>query len=241
MTNDLHHLAAAYVLDALDDAERRAFEDHYPTCEICQQEVTEFRSTAVHLAAAAAVTPPAALQQRVMAEIATTRQVAPRQSVVAVDELAVRRNRRLGSVLAVAAAVVLLVGASVFIVSSRGGGAIDDVVAAPDAQVVELAPQVVEVEGESGSVRVVWSPSREQVAFFGNDLPDPGEGKTYELWGILDNEAGVVSAGQFDPVDGTVRQVADIGEMDPTAWGITIEPDGGSPTATTDIIFFGEV
>lgn len=233
MVNDLHHLAAAYVLDALDDAERRAFEDHYPTCEICGQEVTEFRSTAAHLAAAAAVMPPVALQQRVMAEIATTRQMAPQPEAVPVDEVAARRNRRFASVLAVAAAVILLVGASVFIVSSRGGSAIDDVVAAPDAQVVQL-------EGETGSVRVVWSPSREQVAFFGNDLPDPGAGKTYELWGISE-EAGALSAGQFDPVDGTVRVVADVGEMAPTAWGITIEPDGGSPTATTDIIFFGEV
>lgn len=233
MVNDLHHLAAAYVLDALDDEERRPFEDHYPTCEICRQEVIEFRSTATHLAAAVAALPPAALQQRVMAEIATTRQMAPQPGVVPVDELAARRNRRFASVLAVAAAVILLVGASVFMVSSRGGSAIDDVVAAPDAQVVQL-------EGETGSVRIVWSQSREQLAFFGNDLPDPGEGKTYELWGIL-GDAGVQSVGQFDPVDGTVRQVADIGDIDPTAWGITIEPTGGSPTATTDIIFLAEV
>ena len=233
MVNDLHHLAAAYVLDALDDAERRAFEDHYPTCEICGQEVTEFRSTAAHLAAAAAVMPPVALQQRVMAEIATTRQMAPQPGAAPADELAARRNRRFASVLAVAAAVILLVGASVFIVSSRGGSAIDDVVAAPDAQVVQL-------EGETGSVRIVWSQSREQLAVFGNDLPDPGEGKTYELWGILGDD-GVQSVGRFDPVDGTVRQVADIGDVDPTAWGITIEPAGGSPAPTTDIIFLAEV
>ena len=168
-----------------------------------------------------------------MAEIATTRQMAPQPGVVSVDELAGRRNRRFASVLAVAAAVILLVGASVFMVSSRGGSAIDDVVAAPDAQVVQL-------EGETGSVRIVWSQSREQLAFFGNDLPDPGEGKTYELWGIL-GDAGVQSVGQFDPVDGTVRQVADIGDVEPTAWGITIEPAGGSPTPTTDIIFLAEV
>ncbi len=235
MTDDLHHLAAAYVLDALDDSEHRAFEEHYPNCEICQQEVAEFRSTAAHLAAAAAAEPPPALKNLVMAEVATTRQDAPRPSVVSTDALSARRerrNRRTASLLAVAAAVILLVGASVFIVSSRGGSELDDVVAAPDSQVVQL-------EGANGSVRVVWSPSREQVAFFGNDLPDPGEGMTYELWGISD-EAGAVSAGQFDPVDGTVRQVADVGDMAPAAWGITIEPDGGSPAPTTDVIFFAE-
>ena len=232
MTNDLHHLAAAYVLDALDEAEHRAFEEHYPSCEICQQEVAEFRSTAAHLAVAAAVAPPVALQQRVMAEIATTRQVAPRPGSVPVDEVAVRRNRRVASVFAAAAALILLVGASVFILSNRGGSAIDDVMAAPDAQVVQL-------EGETGSVRVVWSANREQIVVFANDLPEPGTGKIYELWGI--SGAEVLSAGQFDPVDGAVRQVADVGDMEPTAWGITIEPAGGSPAPTTDIIFLAEV
>jgi len=144
----------------------------------------------------------------------------------------VRRNRRVASVFAAAAALILLVGASVFILSNRGGSAIDDVMAAPDAQVVQL-------EGETGSVRVVWSANREQIVVFANDLPEPGTGKIYELWGI--SGAEVLSAGQFDPVDGAVRQVADVGDMEPTAWGITIEPAGGSPAPTTDIIFLAEV
>ena len=41
MNADLHHLAAAYALDALDDIERHEFERHYPTCDICSGEVEE--------------------------------------------------------------------------------------------------------------------------------------------------------------------------------------------------------
>ena len=58
MTDDLHHLAAAYALDALDESQRAEFEAHYPTCEICSAEVAEFRDVAATLAAAEAVEPP---------------------------------------------------------------------------------------------------------------------------------------------------------------------------------------
>jgi anti-sigma factor RsiW len=37
---DIHQLAAAYALDALDDRERAEFEAHYPTCPVCRPEVT---------------------------------------------------------------------------------------------------------------------------------------------------------------------------------------------------------
>ena len=45
MTGDLHHLAGAYTLDALDDDERRAFEEHYPTCDICRAEVEDIHQS----------------------------------------------------------------------------------------------------------------------------------------------------------------------------------------------------
>lgn len=238
MSNDLHHLAAAYALDALHEVEHSAFEEHYPSCEICQQEVSDFRSIAAHLAVATSTVPPASLKARVMAEVNTTRQFGPLPGSGVVDELSVRRdrNRRFASVLTMAAAVVALVGASVFIVSSRGGNGFDDVVAAPDARVAQLAG---ERDGDVGSIRVVWSPSRDQLAFYGNDLPDLEEGWIYELWAITDT-VGVISAGQFDPVDGTVRRVVDVDDVEPTAWAITVEPDGGSPVATTDIIYSAE-
>ena len=40
---DIHHLGAAYALDALDERERAAYEAHYATCEICRTDVREFR------------------------------------------------------------------------------------------------------------------------------------------------------------------------------------------------------
>ena len=51
---DIHHLAAAYALDALDARERAAFEAHYPSCEVCRADVLEFRSTLAVVAEAEA-------------------------------------------------------------------------------------------------------------------------------------------------------------------------------------------
>ena len=42
---DIHHLSAAYALDALDERERMAFEAHYPSCDVCRADVIDFRDT----------------------------------------------------------------------------------------------------------------------------------------------------------------------------------------------------
>ena len=39
MTESLHALSGAYVVDALDDDERELFEKHLPGCRDCQAEV----------------------------------------------------------------------------------------------------------------------------------------------------------------------------------------------------------
>ena len=49
----LHELAAGYALDALDDDERVAFEQHLAECEQCAADVLAFRETAALLAYAA--------------------------------------------------------------------------------------------------------------------------------------------------------------------------------------------
>ena len=49
----LHELAAGYALDALDDDEHAAFEQHLAECEQCATDVLAFRETAALLAYAA--------------------------------------------------------------------------------------------------------------------------------------------------------------------------------------------
>ena len=237
MTADLHHLAAAYALDALDEGERAEFEAHYPTCEICRQEVEQFRETAGQLADASATTPPASLERSVMAAIARTRQDAP-VTTTASSTVSVRHERRRrfqrSALLASAAALLVLVVGAVLIIGQRGGTSpVEEVLGAPDAVVTTLA---LTPDGESGSFQVVWSPERDRVAVIANDLPDPGADRVYELWAIVDDTP--VPAGLFAPDEGSVRRAVDIDDVDAMAWGVTVEPASGSTAPTTPILFF---
>jgi anti-sigma factor RsiW len=77
---DIHELAAAYALDALDGRERDAFEAHLRDCETCTKDVADFRSTAAMLAYADEGPEPAtALRDRLLE---AARQERPTQSVV---------------------------------------------------------------------------------------------------------------------------------------------------------------
>jgi len=77
MDPEVHALTGAYVCDALDDAERAAFELHLAQCEACAQEVAELSETTAVLAIAAAQAPPERLYAAVSAQIDVTRQLAP--------------------------------------------------------------------------------------------------------------------------------------------------------------------
>lgn len=243
MTADLHHLAAAYSLDALDDDERAEFEAHLPTCDMCRDEVAEFRETVGHLSAATAAVPPADLKARVMTDVADTRQESPivtssdgqdGQVADVVDLSASRRRISPVGVLAAAAAVILLVVGTVAIVGGGDTNDLDAVLSAPDAVVTSL--DTTEAAG-AGSVRVVWSAERDEVAVFASDLADPGAGKAYALW-LLGADGTPVPAGLFTPDDGSIEPtVFEVDDIDSGGWGITIEPDSGSDAPTTDILF----
>ena len=68
MTHDeLRDLSGGYALGALDEADRRAFEAHLPTCPDCAEEVRAFATVASGLALAVPqVDPPVALRDRVL-------------------------------------------------------------------------------------------------------------------------------------------------------------------------------
>lgn len=80
---NLHALTGAYALDALEPAERADFEAHLARCAECAEEVAGLRETAARLAGAARLAPPAALRERVLAQVALTPQVAPAAGVPA--------------------------------------------------------------------------------------------------------------------------------------------------------------
>jgi anti-sigma-K factor RskA len=67
--DEIHDLTAAYALDALDEADARAYEEHLRDCPRCRDELRDFSETASALAyAAPAPAPPPELRQRILAQ-----------------------------------------------------------------------------------------------------------------------------------------------------------------------------
>ena len=234
---DIHHLAAAYALDALDARERAEFEAHYPSCDVCSSDVVDFRATLARLAEAEVVAPPAGMKATVMRQISETRQLSP-LPLEADDELAEHRRRRSvrSSQLAVAAAVVVLVGVAAFFVgrsgSSDGGtfaAKVERILGESDARLVTLAGP------GQGDMKVAWSERADQAVVIGDGLDDPGSGMVYELW--LIDASGPQPMGLLDEARGGSLRRTVVVDGTPQAWGITIEPAAGSPAPTGEILF----
>ncbi|MFE0602309.1 anti-sigma factor domain-containing protein [Streptomyces sp. NPDC058892] len=235
--SDVHALAAAYALNALDPAERRGFADHLPHCPTCREQVAEFEATAARLADSAAQSPPPGMKQHVLDAVDGVRQLPPRVTDSA-------PTAGFGSVLR-RRAVPLALAASVAAAASFAGLAawqnqqsdqyrqraiqaqqrLDDVsavLAAPDARAVHGRAS------NGATTTVVASERQNRAAFTAAGLPAPAPGRTYQLW--LDHDGTMRPAG-FIHQDGTVLIDGDTAGAG--AVGLTLEPAGGSPSPTT--------
>jgi anti-sigma-K factor RskA len=224
--SDIHALVGAYAVDALDDVERAAFERHLAECADCRAEVDGLREAASVIGSSVAHEPPSALRDRVLAEIQTVRPLPPVTAPVS------RRAARFRPALvAAAAAVVIAVAGGVVVAepwaddTSQAPTAVERIRAAADAETYRQ-------ELEGGAVAtVIRSKSLNQAVLVTQDMPPAPEGKVYELW--LDHEGvGMVAAGLMENGQ---REVVLTGEpADAIGFGITVEPDGGSPEPSVE-------
>ncbi|MDQ1597149.1 MAG: hypothetical protein QOI70_573 [Microbacteriaceae bacterium] len=258
-SEELHLLAGAYVLDALTAPERDRFEEYLRTSEEARAEVASLSHTAVALGLATVpVTPPAGLKARLMDQIAHIPQSAPLEPPRAVPGADAARGpdesaratppvspspaaaraaahwyaRPVAVLVAAAAAVVLFVGGT--IVGLAGARQVEQqasdltqIYAAPDSQQAKAG-----VSG-GGMATFVWSAELGRSAVVIRQLPQLGQGKTYELW-YIDTQSKAKPAGIFDAASsGTTVELLD-GTMTPgDTLGITIEPAGGSEKPTS--------
>ena len=235
---DLHALAGAYALNALDGAERDRFERHLRGCRACESEVRGFAATATALAMATAAEPPPGLKQRVLAAAAVTRQSPP-----TVAKAAARRRPHTSAPrrawlprLALSAAAAGLVAAAVLggvtvwtqhqlTTAQAENQAIAAVLAAPDAQIASARTSA------GGIATVVASHSAGSIVFTSAGLQALPPSKVYELWflGKTARPAGLLPparAGRTAPVLAAGLAVGD-------KVGVTVEPAGGSSSPTT--------
>ena len=116
MTNeDLHELVAGYALDALDQDDSRAFEEHLAGCERCRTEFAALNEAVGTLAfAVEGATPPPALRGRILA--------AAREEPPTVVALRPRRRRVYAGIAQAAAACAAL---AIGLTLSLSGGSSD--------------------------------------------------------------------------------------------------------------------
>jgi anti-sigma-K factor RskA len=178
MSPEVHTLAGAYALDAVDDIERAAFARHLAQCPACAQEVAELQATTARLADVVAAPPPARLRAAVLGQIRQTRQVGPWRRDAA-RSAGQARWRRVA--LAAAVAVVVAAGIAVGTVTIeeqrvRQARAVAAVLAAPDARTrLAGAPG-------GGQIKVVLSDSMHEAVAILTGLRPPGAGHSYQLW-----------------------------------------------------------
>jgi anti-sigma-K factor RskA len=259
----MHLLTGAYAVNALDPAERAAFEEHLAGCPECAAEVAGLLETTARLASSQAVTPPARLKESVLAQIATTRQISPSpaaagpvlsrpRSPAATDEAggpapdeasAVVALRRPGwswaqRSVAIAAAVLTFVAvglATLLVQADHARSQLD-----ATQQAVSRVLTAADAHSISGSIAgagkatIVVSASEGTSVLLGTGLPPAPAGHTYELWYLGGAHTSPVPAGTFNP-DPSGHATAVLTGTIAGAAGIavTVEPAGGSPAPTT--------
>ena len=80
---------------------------------------------------------------------------------------------------------------------------------------------------------VYWSPTTQQVYLNPGSLPQAPAGKQYQLWAIVDGQP--VDAGVFDATGQQLKKMKQINNA--SAFAVTLEPAGGSPSPTMDQMY----
>lgn len=236
MTADVHALAGPYALHALPEDERAFFERHLAVCEPCQREVRELRAAAALLGGAVAETPPAGLRDRVLGAADATRQQSPRLP---------RSGQGAGrwrAALSTAAVVLVVAAAGLSVVAARLNNRVEEleaqvgatravvrVLAAGDARHNRLTAH------RAARAHLLWSP--ESAVLVASRLPQPPPGSVYQAWLIHGRRP--TPAGVFRPHDGQVVVSLRGRPAGADALAVTLEPHGGSPAPTGDVVIEG--
>jgi anti-sigma-K factor RskA len=220
----VHELTAAYALDALDEDDRRAFEEHLAGCARCREELADVSQTAALLAyGAPPAMPPPALRDRILAEAMSDRRA---------KVIPFRRRPRV--FLGAAAAVTAVAATLAIAFGVRSASLSEDLDEVQKAVEVLADPAARSVPLEGANGRLVVN-SEGEAALVVQGLPAAPKGKTYELWVI--REGSPRRAGLFEGDDARDLVLLDEDVEDDATVAVTLEPDGGVDAPTGRMLF----
>jgi len=222
-------LKGAYVLGALDEGERREFEGYLTTHPELQAEVDELGSVADLLALAPQEHEPSPeLRRNLLSSIEDASDAPPQQRVG--SRVSIFSPSGLAAAVIAAVAALAIVGLSLWNASLRDDNEdLRGTLATRETHELQGSGPAEDVRGEVvevGDGRAVLT---------AENLPPTPEGEVYETWLM---RGGVPEpAGLFEPGDGGDAAAPIEGSIDDAdAVAVTLEPSGGSPAPTSDIL-----
>jgi anti-sigma-K factor RskA len=261
--DELTLLAPAYALGALDPDERREFEEHLGSCEVCSAEVRSLSRIASGLAQTPVqVSPRPELRGRVLSAVGATGAIRPAQPPPGVRA----RSASAAAVwLPYAAMLALAAGFALYARDQRNdirslsarveqaeesnreaqreleeaarralqAQATIDVMTAPDLLRFDLAGQG---DAKQASARAYWSRQRGMV-FSGANLPPLPPGRVYQVW-VITSDPAPISAGLLG-ADGSGMFMTPPDIAPPKLVAVTSEPAGGASAPTTTPFLVG--
>jgi anti-sigma-K factor RskA len=255
---DIHDLAAAYVLDALDRDELKRFERHLAVCDRCAHEVRLLAQGTERLGGAAGLFPPPDMRERVMAAVrATPQDIAGELSGyptphgrsssstgsagrVGRSRARARRTRSVRFAAGLAGfglAASAVMGVFLYRMNAEldrqqaATRRVSQVLSAPDATATSSSDRA----GKGITAVVSRTMGRAVITVHG--LPSLSRGRVYQLWltgtrpGSAVRSVGILAGG---PAAGTAEPLIATGvDARSAAFAVTVEPAGGSPRPTT--------
>jgi anti-sigma-K factor RskA len=249
---DFDELSAGHALHALSEEDERAYEEALAARPDRQAHGRSNEQAAARLAdAVPEVAPPAALRDRLLAQIATTPQIRAEDAAASVQPAPAvidaanvpddvhgdllesdprpgpSRMSRMWFALAASVALVIAIGAGVAVFSNQlapspAAVALERIEDAGDAQTATTTLD------DGGVATAHWSPSLGEAVLVSDGLPELPADRAFELWFVRDGAA--ISAGVFraDGDHATAQLAGDMHAGDVIA--VTVEQAGGSPT-----------
>ena len=255
---DLHTLAGAYALDAIEPgSELTRFTRHLNRCQTCASEVRGFREVGTAMAFAAAAEAPAEMRDRVLTAAARTRQLPPEIRTHARP----RRTRSSAPWIPWLSGVVATAAVAVAVFFGFAQAHTQQQLNQAQAQNHTLAQQQARVEAEltqakqhdqalaqilgaphvtllsqrttkGGVAVVVLDAATRKLVVATSGLPALPAGQVYQLW--LIGPVKIVSAGLLPTAQaGVTTPVVATGIVKGDKLGLTVEPAGGSKQPTT--------
>lgn len=217
---------AAYVLGAIPPDELAEVADHISSCPICMEEARAHSAVLKEIELTVEPVPvPTGFADDVVAK-AHRKEEAPANAPesAGAQVLPFRRRVAAGALAAAAAVVVGVLGAGYLDVRS-------DLERSRQVIGALTADRGLPLSGTRGA-KGQMVPTRNGALFVAARLPEPPDGRTYQLWALRNDKP--LSLGTFDVEEGeaVVRIENPVEGFD--AMAVTVEPAGGSEKPSTD-------